>query len=166
MEKFITNSFEETQNAGAEFARQILRQNPLPAGRQGAKQAVVLALSGDLGAGKTTFLQGFAKGLGIKENILSPTFIIMKKFKIPPKTYYQNERSSTLVAKYFYHFDLYRLESKKDLEFLDFQEIISNPENIMAIEWPEKISTLLPKAAIKIDFKHLEENKRELTVGR
>src|SRR3989344_682621 len=154
---YITKSAEETQKLGKKIAKEIL-------GRKPEKTAVVLGLWGDLGAGKTTFLQGFAEGLGIEEKITSPTFVIMKKFQIPkPKPY-----------KYFYHFDLYRLESKKDLEFLDFKEIISNLENIVAIEKPEKIypvkyrkavispkaklfnrgEKIIPKKIISIKFDH------------
>ena len=72
-QKFVTKNYKQTQKLGQNFAREILN---LPA----QKGAVVLALRGNLGGGKTTFLQGFAKGLGIKEKILSPTFVIMKKF--------------------------------------------------------------------------------------
>ena len=157
MEKIITNSFTETQKVAAEFAGQILRRKP-------AISATVLALKGDLGAGKTTFLQGFAKGLGIEENILSPTFVIMKKFQISNSSF-----------KMFYHFDLYRLNSAEEILQLDFKEIINNPENIVAIEWPEKISDTLSKNAILIEFNHLEsasakgsgeamENKREIII--
>lgn len=147
MEKITTNSAEETQKVAAEFAAQIMRRKP-------AKTAVVLALSGDLGAGKTTFLQGFAKALGVEEVVNSPTFVIMKKFQILEGPSFQ----------YFYHLDCYRLESPEEILELGFGEIISNPENIVAIEWPEKISNLLPKSSIPITFTHLEENKREVTV--
>lgn len=152
MDKFITNSFQETQKVGEDFAKEILTS--------GLKNsAVVLALQGDLGAGKTTFLQGFAKGLGIKEKILSPTFILMKKFKIV-------QRLTLHYFKNFYHIDCYRLENKEDLEMLGIKEIISDPKNIVAIEWPEKIKDLLSKNTIEIKFNHLEENKRELTISR
>jgi|SRR3989344_939536 len=159
MQKFITNNNTETQNTGQYFASEILTKKP-------GKQAVILALKGDLGAGKTTFLQGFAKGLGITEVINSPTFIIMKKFKIPTKTILKKRRSSVLRYEFFYHFDLYRLENQKDLEFLHFKEIISDPKNIVAVEWPEKIAGILPKNTISINFNHLEEGKRELTVSK
>jgi tRNA threonylcarbamoyladenosine biosynthesis protein TsaE len=142
----ITNNFSETQKLGQDFAREILalkRKEP----------AIVLGLCGDLGAGKTTFLQGFAKGLGIKEIVNSPTFVILKRFKIKDVRF-----------KNFYHIDCYRLENPEDILHLGFAEIISNPENIMAIEWPEKISKLLPKNIISIKFEHLEENKRKLTI--
>ena len=132
--------------------------------RGSGQAAVVLALRGDLGAGKTTFLQGFAKGLGIKENVLSPTFIVMKKFEIPAaaaaRPSLRTERSN--LFKFFYHFDLYRLENEKDVEFLEFEKIISNQENIIAIEWPEKIKNILPENIITIRFNNLEENKREI----
>jgi len=168
VEKHITKSFEETQEIGQNFAREILAAKP-------QKSATVLALQGDLGAGKTTFLQGFAKGLGIEEVVNSPTFIVMKRFKI-----------YDLRFKNFYHFDLYRLENEKDADFLNFQEIMKDPKNIIAIEWPEKISKILgtpslrlvarvagsagtPDLAkrgnlISIIFNHLGEHKREIKI--
>ncbi|MSU60694.1 MAG: tRNA (adenosine(37)-N6)-threonylcarbamoyltransferase complex ATPase subunit type 1 TsaE [Candidatus Staskawiczbacteria bacterium] len=159
MEKYITNNNKETQSIGENFAQEILATKL-------QKNAVVLALSGDLGAGKTTFLQGFAKGLGIEEVVNSPTFIIMKKFEIKKSDF-----------KFFYHFDLYRLENQTDVEFLDLAEIISDPKNIVAVEWPEKIKKIMPENVISITFKHLEpasakgsgetgENKRELTISK
>ena len=169
----ITNSAQETQKMAAEFAGQILRHPPLPVrlrangmgARKPAKHAVVLALQGDLGAGKTTFLQGFAKGLGIKEKVLSPTFIILKRFKIK-KTKNQISNIKTTDQKFinFYHIDCYRLNKPREVLDLGFKEIISNPENIVAIEWPEKIKKILPKSTIVITFEHLEKNKRELTI--
>lgn len=168
--KYTTNSVQETQEIAMKFATHILQQKP-------GNHAVVLGLEGDLGAGKTTFLQGFAKGLGIEEKILSPTFVIMKKFEIPNSSF-----------RFFYHFDCYRLNTSepasakgsgaaKEILELGFEEIISNPENIVAIEWPEKISEILPKNIISIKFEHLEpafakgfggatESKREIIIDR
>ncbi len=148
MQKSTTKSFEETQKLGQDFAREILASGP-------QKNAVVLCLQGDLGAGKTTFLQGFAKGLGVEEKINSPTFVIMKRFEL-----------KGVEFKNFYHFDLYRLNTKEEILHLDFKDIISNPENIVAIEWPEKIKDILPKNAALITFGHLEENKREITIDK
>ena len=113
--------------------------------------AVVFGLRGNLGGGKTTFLQGFAKGLGIKEKILSPTFVIQKRFKIKDSTF-----------KNFYHIDCYRLKNTKEILELHFKEIIFDPKNIVAIEWPEKIKKVLPKDTIFIKFKFVGENKREI----
>ncbi|GAH10373.1 unnamed protein product [marine sediment metagenome] len=70
-------------------------------------------------------MQGFSKGLGIKEKILSPTFVIMKKFQVPGKK----------IVHWFYHIDCYRIRKPKELSDLGFKEIISNPKNIVAIEW-------------------------------
>ena len=72
---YITKSYKQTQKLGENFAKEILK-SPVNKG------AIVLGLQGNLGGGKTTFLQGFAKGLNIKEKILSPTFVILKRFKI------------------------------------------------------------------------------------
>jgi tRNA threonylcarbamoyladenosine biosynthesis protein TsaE len=136
--KYTTKSAKETQDLGSRFAKSLLVN--LQIGK-----AVVLGLSGNLGGGKTTFLQGFAKGMGIKEKILSPTFVIMKRFGN------------------FYHIDCYRLKNEKDILELGFEKIISNPKNIVAIEWPEKIKKALPKETIYINFKFIDEQTRELT---
>ena len=136
--KFTTTSYKQTQKLGEKLAKEILNMPK-------QKMAVVLGLSGNLGGGKTTFLQGFAKGLGVKEKILSPTFVIMKKFKN------------------FYHFDCYRFNKPEEILELGFKDIISNPENIVAIEWPEKVKKVLPKNTIKINFKFIDKNKREIT---
>lgn len=142
--KYITTNCKHTQKLGESFAKEILE---LPQQRN----AVVFGLQGNLGAGKTTFLQGFAKGLGIKEKILSPTFVILKRFEIKNSSF-----------KNFYHIDCYRLKKGKDILELDFKEIISNPKNIVAVEWPEKIKKALPKGTIFIEFKFLDENRREI----
>jgi len=103
----------QTKKLGEILAKEILKEKK-------QKKAFVLGLKGGLGGGKTTFLQGFARGLGIKEKITSPTFIIMKKFSN------------------FYHFDCYRIRKPKELLDLGFKEIISNPRNIVAIEFINK----------------------------
>lgn len=140
-----------TQKIGFNLAKEILKT-----GFQ--KTAVVLALYGNLGAGKTTFLQGFAKGLGIKEKILSPTFVIMKRFPAPAK--------SAPKWKNFYHIDCYRLKNEKDILELGFDKIIKNPQNIIAIEWPERVKKKLPEDLIKIKINFGKENTRKLTVRK
>lgn len=146
--KYITKNCTETQKIGSSLAGEILSLRP-------QKTAVVLALRGNLGAGKTTFLQGFAGDLGIKEKVNSPTFVILKRFKI-----------YNLRFKNFYHIDCYRLHSPKEILDLGFKEIIANPKNIVAIEWPGIISKILPKKKISINFGHLEENRRSLLVKK
>jgi len=154
MKKFTTKDFSETQKLGEEFAEETLRRGSGPA-------ALVLALQGELGAGKTTFLQGFARGLGVKEKILSPTFIILKKFKIKSD---KRQETSDKRFKNFYHIDCYRLNKPEEILNLGFREIITNSENIVAIEWPEKIENILPENITSIKFEHLEKNKREILI--
>ncbi len=150
--KIIAKNSRETQKVAAFLAKEIL------AGRFPSiqrRQAAVLALSGDLGAGKTTFIQGFAKGLGVREKILSPTFVILKKFKIPnPK--------SQINFRYLYHIDCYRIDSPKEIIDLGFRDAISDPQNIVVIEWAERIKKILPKSAIWMEFKWLDKNKRKI----
>lgn len=141
---YISSSSVQTKKIGEAVARRILKKGP-------KTKAVVLGLEGDLGAGKTTFLQGFAKGLGVKEKILSPTFVILKKFHIPNSKF-----------QYFYHIDCYRIEKAKDLLDLGFKEIISDPRNIVAIEWPNKIKKIFPKTALMIKLYHLGKKERKV----
>lgn len=129
--RIITNSFEETQTLAFDFAKTL-------------KKGAVLALYGDLGSGKTTFVQGLAKSFGIEKKIISPTFIIMRTYG------------------HFYHVDLYRVETEKDVEGLGLLEIINDPENIVVIEWPEKIEHLLPKKTISIAFEYLKDDQRRI----
>ena len=135
----ITSSSVQTKKLGEKFAREILKKKP-------KKKAFVIGLEGTLGAGKTTFIQGLAKGLGIREKILSPTFVIMKKFDN------------------FYHFDCYRSQKPKELLDLGFKEIISNPKNIIAIEWADKIKKVMPKKTIWVKFEFVDEKTRKITI--
>jgi len=107
------------------------------------KKAIVIGLEGDLGSGKTTFVQGIAKGLGIKGKITSPTFVIMRKYD------------------FLYHIDCYRIKSKDLLE-LDFKEIIKQSGNIVVIEWAERIKKVLPKDVIWMKFEYLDKDKRKI----
>ena len=142
-----TQSAQETQEFAEEFSKEILSFKP-------QKTALVLGLWGNLGSGKTTFVQGFSEGLGIKEKILSPTFVLVKRFKLSDKNF-----------KNFYHIDCYRLKDEKDLEVLGFEIIVSDPKNVIAIEWPERIQKILPKEIISIKFNHLHGDQRELVVS-
>lgn len=144
--KIFSYSAFQTKKLGKDTAKEILKTGP-------GKKALILALKGNLGSGKTTFLQGFAKGLGIKEKVLSPSFIIMRKYKI------QNTRYK---IQNFYHIDCYRLKKAKEIIVLGFKEIISEPKNIVAIEWAEKIAKIIPSAAW-LNFKFMNKNIREIS---
>lgn len=111
------------------------------------KAALIIGLEGELGSGKTTFIKAFAKGLGIKKRLTSPTFVLMKN--------YRN----------FYHIDCYRIKNYKDVLALDFKEIISNPKNIVTIEWAEKIKKILPKNIIWLKFKTISDKEREIKIS-
>lgn len=141
----ISASPNQTQALGQQIAKEILKF-PLQKG------AMVIGLVGDLGGGKTTFLKGFARGLGIKDKILSPTFIILKKFQI-----------SSFKFQWFYHIDCYRIKKPKEILDLGFQEIITDPKNIVCVEWADKIKKILPKENILLKFKFKGKNKRRIT---
>lgn len=157
-EVFITNSFGETQKLGEEFAR----SHPFGLSSQGRRIArlkcALIALYGDLGSGKTTFVQGLAKGLEIKRRIISPTFIIVRNYEL-------GIRNQELGRNNFYHIDLYRMETEKDIESLGIDEIMEDPQNIVAIEWAEKMGNLLPKERIDIRFASISENERRITIN-
>ena len=112
----------------------------------------VIALTGELGAGKTTFTQGFAEGLGIKDKIISPTFVLMRIHKIPKS------------EKFLYHIDLYRLEGREQFLGLGLEEIINDPNNIILIEWAEKAREILPNNTTWINIVQEGENERKITV--
>ena len=143
---YLTKNPSRTKKLGESFTEKIFENGP-------QKRAIVLGLIGELGGGKTTFLQGFARGLGIKQKILSPTFIIMKKFLIS---------NSQLLN--FYHIDCYRIEKPKEILDLGFKEIISNPRNIVAIEWANKIRKIMPKDITILEFKFIDKSTRKIVV--
>jgi tRNA threonylcarbamoyladenosine biosynthesis protein TsaE len=149
MEKvFLSISSAGTKKIGKDFARKIIKVGP-------QKAAQVLALQGGLGSGKTTFLQGFAKGLGVEEKILSPTFVLMKRFKL-----------KNFGFENFYHLDCYRLKSEEDILLLDPNKKIFRPENIVAIEWPEMIKGSLPENSWLITFDFISDKKRKITLPK
>lgn len=146
VKKYLTKSSAQTKKLAEIFAKEVLK-------RTQSKRAQVIGLEGDLGGGKTTFLQGFAKGLGIKEKILSPSFVILKRFKIKDSRF-----------KNFYHIDCYRIKKLKEILDFGFKEIISNPKNIVAIEWADRIKKVIPKGAIWVSFAFVSRNKRKTVI--
>ena len=144
--EIITGSAKETQKVGRILAEEIVCQP-----NKKDQKALVIGLEGDLGSGKTTFIQGLAKGFGIKERITSPTFVIFKKYKIQVSS--------------FYHIDCYRIAKAKELIDLDFREILSSPQNVIAIEWAERISKILPSNALWMKFEYLPRTKQKRESG-
>jgi tRNA threonylcarbamoyladenosine biosynthesis protein TsaE len=112
----------------------------------------IIALIGDLGSGKTTFTQGFAQALGLHDKISSPTFTLIKQHQLPN------------LDRTLYHLDLYRLE-KVNLGELGLLDLFQQKDDIVLIEWAEKLGTQLPKNAIIINFKHLGNDQREINIS-
>lgn len=134
-----------TKNQISDIAKEIL--SSLKKG----ESATILALSGDLGAGKTTLTQSIAKDLGVTENVISPTFVIMKRYKI------QDSRFAHLI-----HIDAYRLNSSTELERLGWAEILADPKNLILIEWPERVPESIPSGAKRINLSHIDNEMREI----
>ena len=116
------------------------------------ERATVVGLRGDLGAGKTAFVQQVASLLGVMETITSPTFVIEKIYKLDHKHF------SHLI-----HIDAYRLESDQELRALGWNVITADPKNLIMIEWPENVAGCMPEEATFIDFKFIDEATREIT---
>ena len=135
MEK-ITNNRDETLDFAEKLAKQIVAPK-------------IIVLSGDLGAGKTTFSKGFAKGLGISETITSPTFTLL------------NEYSGD---KNLYHFDMYRLSSKEEAYELGFENYFENNDGIILVEWAENVKGLFTPPYLKVLIEKIDENKRKFTL--
>ncbi len=117
------------------------------------KGATIVALSGDLGSGKTTFTKAFAAALGLRaEDVTSPTFVIEKRFDVGNHAHFRR----------FIHIDAYRLEKPEEIERLGWKETIADTGNLILIEWSENIGSALPKDAVKISFKFVSEGEREI----
>lgn len=128
----VTKSAEETKALGAQFGTYLLKE----AGQDTIAQ--VICCWGDLGSGKTTFVQGLAYGLGISKRLLSPTFIIVRHYDVLNSD------------KKLHHFDLYRFQSENDLASIGLSEILVQQKTIVCIEWPERLGSHLPKSRIDV----------------
>lgn len=104
-------------------------------------RATVIALSGELGAGKTTFAQGIAQALCVSETVSSPTFVIEKAYDLANQKW-----------RRFIHIDAYRLKGAEELQVLRWDEITADPQNLIVLEWPERVSGALPRSARRLRF--------------
>ncbi|KKW24785.1 MAG: hypothetical protein UY70_C0024G0005 [Candidatus Kaiserbacteria bacterium GW2011_GWB1_52_6] len=111
-----------------------------------AKKATIMTLSGELGAGKTTFVQGIARALGVEERVTSPTFVLEKIYQLPMIDL-RNQSFLRLV-----HIDAYRLKGVEELAALGWDELIQDPGNLVLVEWPENIESAIPKDATRLHF--------------
>lgn len=134
MQKFLSKSYTETEEIASKFARTL-------------KGTEIIAMFGGLGAGKTAFTRGLARGLGIDDGVSSPTFALVHEYdgKFP-----------------VYHFDMYRINSFDDLYTTGFFDYMGN--GIMVVEWSENIENALPDDCIRIHIEHISENEREIII--
>ncbi len=134
--RIITHSPEETIAAAEKIGSRL-------------RAGDIIAYKGGLGAGKTTFTRGIAIGMGLGDNVCSPTYALVNEYK--------GDKIS------LYHFDMYRIESDGDLESTGFYDYPFE-NNVAAIEWSENIDEFLPSAAIYITINVLNENEREIVI--
>jgi tRNA threonylcarbamoyladenosine biosynthesis protein TsaE len=146
-EIFTTTSDIQTKKLGEILASELLGGE-------------IICLSGDLGAGKTTFTQGVLKGLKVGGPYTSPTFAIMKHYKINFKFKILN-----LKLMNIYHIDAYRVNSKDLLE-LGFKDFAGKENSVTIIEWPEKVKKIIPTSAVWINFEWLSDKERKLTLSQ
>jgi tRNA threonylcarbamoyladenosine biosynthesis protein TsaE len=118
-------------------------------------RAPVIALKGDLGAGKTALTKALARLLQIHEHVTSPTFVVMKSYAVA-----HHVRFTTLT-----HMDAYRIETNDELRVLRFEELLADPKRLVVIEWPERIKELVPAHAIMVDITIGKEGERIVTYG-
>lgn len=145
--KFLSKSVEETDKIAADFLTQINLRDAKPS-------ATVVGLFGDLGSGKTTFSQALGRHLGITEFMTSPTFVIEKIYPLDAKCKFKN----------LIHIDAYRLEKGEELSVLGFKGLLEDKNNLILLEWPERVSDILPNDLIKVSFKFISENEREIQI--
>lgn len=166
--KYISHSLEETQKIAVDFANSLLPDK---------NKATVVGLYGNLGAGKTTLTQYLAKHFGVEDIVTSPTFVIEKIYELKQSavsSQYQGgiKINQNLNTKYYMlnanfthliHIDAYRLEKSEELLHLGWNEMISDKNNLILVEWPERVSSIMSEH-IKIKIDHISENEREIEI--
>jgi tRNA threonylcarbamoyladenosine biosynthesis protein TsaE len=121
----------------------------------GVTGADVIALSGDLGAGKTAFTKALARVFHLTDTVTSPTFVIMKSYALSGYPRYD-----TLM-----HIDAYRIEDEVELTVLGFKKWIETPRTLVVIEWPERVPSLIPEQALSVHIEIGEDNERIFSYG-
>ena len=140
----MSQSEKQTQKVAGNLAQKVTKTKL-------AKHAVAIALEGELGAGKTTFVKGFARALGIKFHITSPTFVILRNYQLP-----------TANFQLLFHIDAYRLRDHRDLISLGIKELLADPTNIVLIEWSDRVRKILPAKYIRIHIDHMGIKTRKI----
>ena len=127
------------------LAQEVLAKLP-----EGNERAIILALTGELGAGKTTFVQALAKELGVEDTVQSPTYVLMKKYDISYRQF------TSLI-----HIDAYRLEKTEEFAALKPETFLNDPHNLVCIEWPERIEGALPTPDLVLNFSSKDAGEAE-----
>jgi tRNA threonylcarbamoyl adenosine modification protein YjeE len=148
MKKLVSNSLADTSRIAREWLSSLLKKEV-----KDKDSATVVGLSGHLGAGKTAFVKAVAAELGINEPVTSPTFVIMKLYETKSKQW-----------KRLVHIDAYRLESARELEALNFEELVADQNNLIMVEWPENIELREIVECIPLGFK-AEGGRHEISMG-
>jgi tRNA threonylcarbamoyladenosine biosynthesis protein TsaE len=150
--EYVSSSTEDTDKIATEIASKIEAKKD---------SATVIGLYGELGAGKTTFMKYFAKALGVTEEIQSPTFVLMKFFKLNFPTLPAGQAGCAFQT--LIHIDAYRLDNGEDLLKLGWKELLADPNNLICIEWPERVAEVMPEHFV-LRFEHVgEENTRKIS---
>ena len=151
MKIYKTFSSRETKKLGESIARDLVLSKPKGLSHSNPERgATVVALVGDLGSGKTTFAQGFLRGLGVRGKITSPTFVILKRYAL-----------RALRFAHVHHADLYRLNAKQ-LAPLGFKELLKDPRSIVLVEWADRTKKIFPKDTVWIRFEHGEKESKRI----
>ena len=146
----LSKSKAETSKLGFSLAMDVLSGW----NRMTNEHPSVYCLFGELGSGKTTFTQGFAKGIGVKGRIASPTFLISKRY------------STESVGHYFYHLDLYRIHSSYDVQTIGIVDMLSDSDSCMVIEWADRMRDLLPDKRVDIFFSVRATGEHEISIHK
>lgn len=141
MKKYVTRTPKETAAIAKELAARL-------------RGGEVIALYGDLGAGKTTFAQALAKALGVKKRVQSPTFILMQEYRLPKRG----------TAKLLLHADAYRGDVAQ-FKAVGLTEYLRHPETIVLVEWADRIQELLPKKVINVRLAHRGGDTRSIAIS-
>ena len=142
--EFISKSAEDTRRFAKDFVAGLSPKS--------GERATVVGLYGNLGSGKTTFVQFVAEILGAKEYVTSPTFLIWKRFKI-----------KDLRFKNLIHADCYRLKNSDELRRLGFEELLREPKSLILIEWAEHVADILPLDHLKLSFEFIDDKTRKIS---
>ena len=134
--EFISRNEADTENAGAVFAKSI-------------PNGTVVAMYGDLGAGKTAFVRGMAKGMGIDARVNSPTFTIVNEY---------------IGERQLFHFDMYRLGSSDELFDIGWEDYLSRG-GVCAVEWTENVEDALEGDEIVVRIEKISDTERRITIG-